>query len=151
MKVAANRSSCPADLADFLSNSNILPCLNIDSGKMSIQRKQSIRMFDHYKIAIEISPRGVRGVCGLLVIPRKYNGSVGRGIDGRSAGVGELHAMMWIPRPVCGGAVTIVRINKSIAGRLDRALEDKMTLGDTKIDAEGVTGGFWRKCYRRCS
>ena len=102
-------------------------------------------MLDDNQIAIEIRPwtidRLVIGSC-------KDDDPIGSCVDRRAEFIEELDTVMRITRPVGGGGVRIGCIDGCIRRRLDRPLQEEMSVADTEVCLGRITefrsGGYGR-------
>jgi hypothetical protein len=130
MQVAADGDSRPAHFANLVRREDFLPRFDVDFGEMGIQSEQPIGVLDHDQVTIEIFPGTIDG---FLIRSCENDGASGSGIDGRPALVWEFHPVMRLTLAIGCRAVAIRRVDAIVRGRLDRALQDEMTVCDAEI------------------
>lgn len=101
---------------------------------MPIQGIELIRMFDDYKIAVIVGPRGIEW---LLIRASEDDSPLPGCIHRRAKFVNEFDAGMRVTLPIGSRGVAIGSIHKSVVRGMNGPLEEKMPVGDAIV------------CYRR--
>src|SRR6185436_14136046 len=98
-------------------------------------------MMNHNHIPVENWPGTID--C-LLIGSCKNDNTLCCGLDRSAEILANLNAVMRITRPVGCGGVSIGWIYQIVCGRLNRSLEDEVSISDAKIDGSRVTRNLCR-------
>lgn len=99
-------------------------------------------MLNHNKVAIKNCPRGIN--C-YLVWTCEDDNPLPRRMDRSPQLVDKLHAAMRVARPVACRRERIRSLHRIIRRRVDRSLEEEMSIGNAEIGGEGIAGN-WSRC-----